>query len=219
MNIRITEHFNAIGVLLALLIIAGLGFFVDFETLKESVLQAGVWAPVLFILLKTLTVVLVPLSGAPLYPVVGAFFGFVPGVMYMVIGDVLGYTIAFFISRKLGLPIVEKIITKDEESMFKRIIDHVGTTKGFLHTILTLGVVPELIAYASGLSSIRYPVFIVAMTLLTLVASSILVGIGAQFGETGILSGGLILPIVVLIVISIGATLFMKSVEKKTPQS
>jgi uncharacterized membrane protein YdjX (TVP38/TMEM64 family) len=217
MRIPITEHFNAIGIIVTLAIIGVLAFFVDLDALKEAVLSAGPLAPLLFIALKTLTVVMVPLSGAPLYPVAGAFFGFVPGVVYMVIGDLIGYTIAFFLARTLGAKFVDKLLSSDEDSLLKRIVEHISTVKGFLHTCLTLGVVPELIAYASGLSKIRYPIFIAGMSCVTLLGSTALVFIGATFSTKEALTSGFLLPIAVFGVIAIGGSLFYRSVRTRKP--
>jgi uncharacterized membrane protein YdjX (TVP38/TMEM64 family) len=214
-----TEQFNVVGILLALGVIVILGLFVDLDALKDSVLAAGIWAPLAFIALKTLTVVMVPLSGAPLYPIVGAFFGFFPGVFYVIIGDAIGYTIAFFLSRTLGLPIVSKWIATDEQSIFKRAVDHVGTIKGFLHTCLTLGAVPELIAYAAGLTKLPYRIFIPVMIMLSAAVSSILVYIGATFGTEGTLATTIILPLAALVIIAIGGTLFMRAIAKEKKEA
>lgn len=111
MRIKLSGSTKYLGILLTFGILFALALFFDFEVLRGYIERAGIWAPVLFIALKASTVVIAPLSGGPLYPLVGAFFGFFPGLIYAIIGDIIGYTLAFFISRKLGHPVVAKLMS------------------------------------------------------------------------------------------------------------
>src|SRR3989338_7758109 len=117
-----TEQINLIGVGLTVLAIILLSLFIDIGSLKIWVERAGVWGPLIFILLKITTIVIAPLSGAPLYPVVGILFGFWHGALYVEIGDFLGYTIAFSISRLYGRKMVDKFISSKEESVLSPVI-------------------------------------------------------------------------------------------------
>ena len=97
-----TEQTNFWGIGLTLVAIITLALFVDIGSLRIWVEGAGVWAPLVFIILKVSTIVIAPLSGSPLYPLVGLLFGFWPGILYVALGDFIGYTTTFFIGRKLG---------------------------------------------------------------------------------------------------------------------
>jgi uncharacterized membrane protein YdjX (TVP38/TMEM64 family) len=207
--------FGGIALTLGALIL--LVLFVDFETLRGYVEKAGPWAPLLFIALKASTVVIAPLGGGPLYPLVGAFFGFFPGILYAIIGDVIGYTTAFFISRKFGYPLVRKFIEDDERSILPKIVKHVGTAKGFFLACITLGFVPDLLSYGAGLSKLRYPVFIGIIAPLSAIISTILVLFGATIGAADTFSYILILPVVGVVALAAGAYFFHQAVSKKDP--
>ena len=216
MRIKIARYAKFSGVALTLGALILLALFVDIETLRGYIEHAGVWAPILFIVLKASTVVVAPLSGGPLYPLVGAFFGFFPGLIYAIIGDFIGYTIAFFISRTFGYPLVRKFIESDDRSLLPKIVKHVGTPKGFFLACITLGFIPDLLSYGAGLSKLRYPVFIGIITPLSAIISTLLVLFGATLGGDS-LSYALIVPAVGVFVVAFGAYFFYQAVTKKDP--
>lgn len=215
---KITEQLNIVGIAVTLGLIFLLSLFIDIDTLKEVVVEAGIWAPLIFILLKMSTVIVAPLSGGPLYPIVGLVFGFWPGILYVLIGDFLGYTGAFFISRVFGYPVVRKIIATNEHGMLSKIVKHVGTTKGFLHMCLTCFALPELISYGAGLSKLPYWKFITILMSLAFVASSFLVLIGSSLGGADHpLFITLAIPVIGAGIMAVGGWLFIRGVSKKDP--
>lgn len=210
------EQFSVWGLMGTFAIIFVLAFFIDLSQVKDWVIAAGVWAPLLFILLKITTIVIPPLSGGPLYLLVGLFFGFWPGILYVAIADFLGYTIAFYLSRTLGQRIVMRMISQKEGSTVHRIIDHVSTPKGFFHAYLTLFSMPELLAYGAGLTKIRYRSFISILSPLSFVLSAVIVLFGSVLDITkGANFITLVFPLLGMVVFMTGGWLFMKAVNKK----
>ncbi|MES2994710.1 MAG: VTT domain-containing protein [Patescibacteria group bacterium] len=219
MNIRhakISEQLGVIGLLVTIGVLVLIAFFVDMEALKAYVLASGPFAPLVFILLKASTVIIAPLSGAPLYPIVGLFFGFWPGLLYVLIGDFLGYTGAFFLARRFGYPFVRKMIAGNEHGLLSRVVEHVGTVKGFIHMCLTCFALPELISYGTGLSRLPYPIFISILLPLSAVMSATLVLFGSllDFSEGSLLIT-IGMPLVGGVIIFIGGYLFLRGVNEK----
>lgn len=211
-----TEKANFLGAGLTILVLVLLVWLVDVSALRVWVEKAGVWGPLVFILLKISTIVIAPVSGAPLYPLVGLLFGFWPGILYVAIGDFLGYTIAFYISRIFGQKIVFKLLSGKEEGLVARIIDHVGDAKGFFQACLTLFALPEVLSYGAGLSQLKYAKFISILMPFSLTAASILVFFGSILKpNSSSLLISLALPVAGGIAILIGGTLFMKSIRGK----
>lgn len=217
MQIKPTEQFNIWGILITVGVLVALSFFIDLGTVRSFIERAGVWAPVLFIILKASTVIIAPLSGAPLYPLVGAFFGFIPGLIYAIIGDFIGYTTAFYISRRFGYPVVRRFIEHKEHGLLSRIVSHVGTAKGFLHACLTLGALPELLSYGAGLSKLPYRVFIVIIVPLSGIISTLLVLFGSTISGSDSLGLVFLLPLGGALVMGAGAFLFYRAISKKDP--
>lgn len=211
------QEINFLGAGLTVLAIILLAVFVDIGSLKVWIEGAGVWGPLVFIILKISTIVIAPLSGAPLYPLVGLIFGFWPGIIYVLIGDILGYTIAFSLSRIFGRKLVLKLLSGKEESMLARIVDHIGDSKGFFQACLTLFSLPEVLSYGAGLSRLSYIKFISILMPFSAAAASVLVFFGSILKpESGSVFVSLLIPIAGALAVIIGGTLFMKGLKSKT---
>lgn len=148
------------------LILGGLYFVLRYFGLtevRETVEAAGIWGPLVLIVAKASTIVIAPLGGSPLYPLAGALFGFWQGTAFLLIGDALGGTIAFFLSRALGRKLVERIIGEDQKFLGKA-LRMMGTVKGFLIARMCFMPLPEVVAYGAGLTRIPFiyffPIFI-----------------------------------------------------------
>lgn len=214
MKLTAADHAGLVGALASILIIGFLGLFVGMDRIRELVESAGPYAPLAFIALKASTVIIAPLSGGPVYPLVGALFGYWPGILYTVIGDFLGYAGAFWLARLLGRKYVERLISDSEEGLLARIIAHMSTVKGLIHACFTSFAMPELICYAGGLSRIRFSTFMLVLMPLGVVASSVLVFAGAILGDQSLLVS-LVLPLTGTVVILAGGWLFVQGVKEK----
>lgn len=209
------EQFNITGIIVTLAVLFGLAFFIDFSNVKDWVVNAGVWGPLVFILLKISTIIIAPLTGTPLYLLVGLFFGFWPGILYIAIADFIGYTVSFSISRFFGQKAVMHFISQKEGGILHRIVTHVSTPKGFFHAYLTLFAMPELLSYGAGLTVLPYRKFISILWPLSLVLSSVLVLFGSVLDISK--NGGLIafvIPAIGFVIFLCGGWLFLKSVKK-----
>ncbi|MFA5999948.1 MAG: VTT domain-containing protein [Candidatus Paceibacterota bacterium] len=212
----LSEQFNFIGVGITIIVIFLLSFLIDIESLKMWVMGVGIWAPLAFIFLKILTLVVAPLSGSPLYPLVGLLFGFWPGLLYVALGDFLGFTICFGISRIFGKKIAEKIIGDKDKNLLSKIINHVGTPKGFFHASLALFVSTEILSYGAGLSKLPYLKFILILWPISLIVSIILVLLGSNLipsNSSLVISAGV--PMLGALCIAIGGSLFVRAVKAK----
>ena len=160
---RLTAHrevlLNYAGLGLLLLIFF-LGFrYFDIETARASIEAAGVWAPLTLIFAKALTLVIAPLGGAFLYPLAGALFGLWKGVLYLMIGEVIGGSLSFALSRLLGRKIVDRFFPRQEHVVTKT-LEKLNTTKGLLIGRIVLAPYPELFSYIAGLTRAKYIPFI-----------------------------------------------------------
>jgi uncharacterized membrane protein YdjX (TVP38/TMEM64 family) len=165
---------------LAVVLAAMFGIFHYFGVtdIQNRIEEAGVWAPVLFVLAKIATLVLAPLSGGPVYLIAGALFGFWKGVLLVIIGDVIGGTIAFFLSRFFGRTLVERMLGNGS-SMLARALRMAGTTKGFILMRIFFAPIQEVACYAAGLTRIPFPTFLLIHGLIGVVPTMLLVGLGS----------------------------------------
>ncbi|MBU1293031.1 VTT domain-containing protein [Patescibacteria group bacterium] len=213
---KVTEQLNVIGIAITIILLLALTIFVDIKELQELVATSGALAPLILIVLKASTIVVAPLSGSPLYPLVGLIFGFWPGILYIVAGDFLGITIAFTLSRVFGYPVVNRLIVGKERSTLAKIVRHVGTTKGFVHMCLTCFALPELIAYGAGLSTLPYWKFILLYLPISIAVSSAAVLFGSLLDPSqSSLFIAVGVPLAGAIIVGAGALLFLRGVRQK----
>lgn len=100
--------------------------------------------------------------------------------------------------------------------MLAKVVDHVGTTKGFLHMCLTCFALPEVIAYGAGLSKLPYWKFILVYAPISIAVSSVAVLFGALIDSTNLplfLTVGL--PIIGFVIVAAGGWLFLRGVRQK----
>ncbi len=211
-----SERFGWIGFGAFIVGILLISFFIDLESMSVWVEKVGIWGPVVFIILKISTLVIAPLSGSALYPLVGILFGFWPGLLYVVIGDTIGCSINFYLSRKWGKKLVFKFISNKEESIVNKSIDHLGSGRGLFHASLTLFAMPELVAYAAGLGKISYLKFISILGSINTIGSVILVLFGSVLAaDQQSVFLKFTLPILGIVAFGIGLFLFGREVRRK----
>lgn len=129
------------------------------EKLRSLVESAGLFAPLVFIGLKTLTYVIAPLSGTPLKLIGGALFGFWDGLLFIVIGDVLGASLNFWIARLFRVKAIVKLGGKKTLKQIDSTTQHVGGWRALLAARLFLSSLYDYIAYAAGLSNLPFRQF------------------------------------------------------------
>ena len=177
-------------------------FLTQNGVLQERLASFGIWAPFVLVLLKISTLVVAPLGGAPLYILSGALFGSWKGFLLCFLGDVLGSAISFMISRYYGVKIVRRFVGEDLFQKISKFTGLLGDTKSFIKARLVTASIPEVLAYAAGLSPITFWKFLILHMPLYVVTDAALVFLGSQiadfttkyafitFGLVGVISGG-----------------------------
>ncbi len=151
---------------------------IGIDDLRASVSSWGLFAPLIIVLLKALTIIVVPLGGAPIYAVAGALWGFWQGLFITLIGDLIGATAAFYISRAFGASILRFFMGRQELPMVREIMERAGEPRLFWKARISFAGFPELFAYAAGLTKVGYPLFIIAFLSVHAISASLLVIFG-----------------------------------------
>lgn len=131
-----------------------LGNSVNRIFLNSLIVSAGIWAPVVYILLFLVTIILPPLNSMP-FLVIGFLLFKNQVQFYVYIASVLGSVVNFLIARKWGRRVVIKLV--GEKSMDK--IDQIAKEYGvdFLIFFRVLqGYLSDFISYAFGLTDIKF---------------------------------------------------------------
>jgi uncharacterized membrane protein YdjX (TVP38/TMEM64 family) len=128
-------------------------------TLVNQIGSFGIFAPIIFVLLKISTLVIAPLSGAPLYIIAGSLFGNTYGLLLSILGDALGTIICFLLSKYYGENVVRFLAGNDLFAKIKKTAGVLNNHKSFLKARVTFFLMPEVLSYASGFSQINFFTF------------------------------------------------------------
>jgi len=133
--------------------------------LQDFVLGAGAWAPVVYIFLMITAIVISPIPSSPLAIFSGTVFGIWEGMFWTMIGSVIGATIAFYIARIFGRPLILKLVPKKRlDNIEKRFSEG-----NLVVVIFLLRLVPlpffDAVSYAAGLTKVSFKGFFVSTVL------------------------------------------------------
>lgn len=179
--------------------------FSDAESLLTYVRSAGVFGPFMIIGFIILEVVVAPIPGTFIVVGAGALFGTWFGALYAYIGNVLGSVIAFWLAKRFGRRLVERLVStpllKSYDSFFN------GHKELFL-VFYALPVIPvDVLSFVCGLSLMRWRRFLFVMMFGFIPNTIILAFLGEQLASLSVV-GMVFYTIIFLVVFSVFAWLF-----------
>ena len=138
-------------------------FYSNRKEVKLFLTRFGPYAPLAFILLQALQVVLAPIPGEATGLLGGYVFGTGLGFLYSTVGLTLGSTLAFGLGRWLGLPLVRRLVSEEVYHKF----DFLARTGGELVTLLIFlipGFPKDYLCFLLGVSALPFGTFLVITT-------------------------------------------------------
>lgn len=134
-------------------------WFLDNEILLTKIKSFGLLAPLCFILIQMVQVILPVIPGGASCLVGVMAFGAVGGFIYNYVGLVLGSICSFLLSRKFGMSIINKLF---KEKDIKKALDKINNSKYdliFFLIILLPGLPDDLFCYISGITKMSLKKF------------------------------------------------------------
>jgi uncharacterized membrane protein YdjX (TVP38/TMEM64 family) len=134
--------------------------FTDREQTKAFIASFGTGAPVVFILIQILQVLLAPFPGEATGFIGGFLFGATKGFLYSSIGLTVGSLINFTIGRFLGKRFVRKLIPPAQLERMDNLVRHQGAIVLFGLFVFP-GFPKDYLCLFLGLSAIPLKIFII----------------------------------------------------------
>ncbi len=158
-------------------------FFSNPDGMRAWIEQQGPLGPLAFILLQFIQTVVAPIPGNVVGILGGYLFG-AWGMLWSFIGSAKGFLMVFWLSRKFGRPLVEKVV---DEEMLKKFDFVFGKRGPFLLFLIFLipGLPDDVVCYIAGLTEIpikNLMVMVMVGRLPALVANN-LIGAGLSEGN------------------------------------
>ncbi len=135
----------------------------DKQYLKQLVASWGWMAPLVFIVIQALQVIISPIPGEMTGPVGGALFGTLWGVVYSTIGLTLGTLVCFALGRKWGEPLVRPWLSEHHWNRMSFILEAEGAILCFILYLIP-GFPKDIISYLFGISPMPFWLFALIST-------------------------------------------------------
>ncbi|ELZ42725.1 hypothetical protein C471_01995 [Halorubrum saccharovorum DSM 1137] len=173
------------------------GFITNAEALRVWLQQFGVLAPLVFIAIQALQVIVAPIPGQVVALVAGYLFGSFWGTVYSLTGVLIGSSIAFSLAKRYGRSFVEDVIHEDVVARFDGFVDTVGVPGLFAFVIIP-GLPDDAICFLSGLTKWKLPTFIAVISVGRLPAYVFTVYAGGRIADGQFLLAFALIAVVVL---------------------
>lgn len=169
------------------------------EQLVSAMEDLGPFAPLLYITLQILQVVVAPIPGQVVGSVGGFLFGHW-GILWTAIGSVIGFWLVFSIARHFGRPLLEKIFKKSALDKFDFIINAKGAAFIIFAIFLLPGFPDDIICYIAGLTklSIKKLMLIAILGRLPTIVLTNFIGAGLGENNLGLVAAASIIGVIIL---------------------
>src|SRR6267378_3248788 len=135
----------------------------DKKFLKETVRSWGWMAPLVFIAIQAIQVIISPIPGEITGPVGGALFGTWWGLFYSSIGLTVGTLFCFGVGRKWGEPLVRPWLSERHWNRMSFILEAEGVILCFILYLIP-GFPKDILSYLFGISPMPFWLFAVVST-------------------------------------------------------
>ena len=134
------------------------------DAIRDLVAGFGIWAPLIFVGLQVLQVVLSPIPGEATGVLGGYLFGTWLGLLYSTLGLTFGSAIAFGLARRLGLRLVRRILPVGSFEKLSAVARPQGVAVTFLLFSIP-GFPKDYLSYLLGLTPMSWGSFLLVSSL------------------------------------------------------
>lgn len=151
----------------------------DNQYMKDKLVEWGPAAPIIFIVIQSLQVVMAPIPGEVTGILGGFVFGQWMGLIYSTIGLTAGSLMAFALGRWLGDAYVRNLVSEETWNKLGFIVEAEGTILCFVIYLIP-GLPKDIVCYLFGLSPMPFWVFAVVSSLGRIPGTLVLSAQGAK---------------------------------------
>ena len=170
----------------------------DTDDIREWGEGLGVWGPVILIVILATAMVFAPIPNPPFMIAAGLIWGTVLGVVYAVIGQVIGAAIIFWISRRFGRQFIPRLVGEKGAERIDWLAQEIGPQLVFWWRMMPISF--DFAAYAAGLTPMSFRFFIALVLFGSIVPTAVVVGFGDSLNHSWtarFVFGGLIIVAIV----------------------
>jgi len=154
----------------------------DKKFLKDTVRSWGWMAPLVFIAIQALQVIISPIPGEITGPVGGALFGTGLGLLYSTIGLTVGTLFCFWVGRRWGEPLVRPWLSEHHWNQMNFVLEAEGAIICFILYLIP-GFPKDIVSYLFGISPMPFWLFAVVSTVARIPGTWVSSYFGAHVAE------------------------------------
>ena len=154
----------------------------DKKFLKETVRSWGLMAPLVFIAIQAIQVIISPIPGEITGPVGGALFGTWLGLIYSTIGLTIGTLFCFWVGRKWGEPLVRPWLSEHHWNRMNFVLEAEGAIICFILYLIP-GFPKDIVSYLFGISPMPFWLFAIVSTVARIPGTWVSSYFGAHVAE------------------------------------
>ncbi len=115
----------------------------------------GIWAPLIFVVLMALQIVIAFIPGGPVEIVAGMLFGGLKGTLWTMLGSVLGSLTVFGLVKCFGRPLVHFFVSEEKMQRFPVLHDEKRLEFWVFVLFLIPGIPKDILTYIVPLTKMR----------------------------------------------------------------
>ncbi len=133
--------------------------FTSVGNLRAWIAGWGAWAPVVFIVIQAVQVIVFAIPGEVAQIAGGYLFGAWQGTLLSIAGIFIGSTVAFFLARVLGKPFVAAVVPREQLEKVEKLLLSRSSRIVFFLLFLIPGIPKDILCYVAGISPLAFPFF------------------------------------------------------------
>lgn len=159
------------------------------EALRELLLAYPLLAPAVFIVARSLAIIIPPIPGVFIDIAGIAAFGWWKGFLLAETGLMLGAMVSFWIARRFREPVIRRITSLEKISQWERTLGETKTFWALVLLRLPTNAVFDYVSYAAGLLNISYHRFFLSSLIGNLPGTFLFFLFGGFIFQSGIYYG------------------------------
>jgi len=128
---------------------------ISLDRFRDYIISLGSFGSVVFIFFQMLQTIIAPIPGEVIQVAGGYIYGVTFGVIYTTIGLLLGAIIAFYFTRLIGTPFIEKLLNRKNSQWMVDIMDSKKFSAILFIIFLVPGLPKDFLIYVAGLTPIN----------------------------------------------------------------
>ena len=167
----------------------------DKHFMREAVAAWGLMAPLVFVGIQALQVIVSPIPGEITGPVGGALFGTTWGLVYSTVGLTIGTLACFGLGRLWGEPLVRSWLSEHNWHRMNFVVEAEGAILCFILYLIP-GFPKDIVSYLFGVSPMPFWLFALVSTIGRIPGTWVSSYFGAHVGEQQYVSAAIFIALV-----------------------